>query len=152
MRSGRRRPNRPRALQDERSVVQSNKIQLKIYIKLFRLREYLYKIFPMWQIDFQNSQVQLRQKDLMSQVEDASHRDFEGLFPPQEQSQLRCFMGCWADGWVRYIPNLIFDNYLSNDTFSDSISIRLGLPLFDIDEICPQYPQISDQYDHHNLT
>ena len=108
-------------------------------------------LFPMWRVDFQNSQVQLRQKDLMSQAEDMSHRDFEGLLPPQEQLRLRCFTGCWVDGWVRCIPSLAFVNYLSNVTFSDSISMRLGLLLFDTDETCLQYPQISDQYGHHNL-
>ena len=80
-------------------------------------------LFPMWQVDFQNYQVQFRQKDLISQAEDVSHRDFEGLLPPQEQLRLRCFTGCWADGWVRYIPNLVFDSYLSNNIFSDSISM-----------------------------
>ena len=40
-------------------------------------------LFPKWQIDFQDSQIQFRQKDLISHVEDIFHRDFEGNFVPR---------------------------------------------------------------------
>ena len=39
----------------------------------------LQAIFPTWRADFQSSQSRLRQKDLVSQAEAASHRDFQGL-------------------------------------------------------------------------
>ena len=88
---------------------------------------------------------------MASQAEVASHRDFQGPLTPQDQLRLRCYTGCWADRWVRYAPSHAFDNYLSNVAFSDSISIRLGLPLFDADEACLRCPQVSDRYGRHCL-
>ena len=108
--------------------------------------ERLQSLFPNWQTDFQNSQTKLRQKEMASQAEDASHRDFQGSLTPQDQLRLRYYTGCWADGWVRCAPSHAFDNCLSNVVFSDSISMRLGLPLFDVDEACLRCPQVSDRY------
>ena len=96
----------------------------------------LQALFPTWQADFQNSQNRIRQKDLASQAEAASHRDFQGLLPPRDQLRLQCYTGYWADNWVRYAPSHAFDNYLSNVVFSDSIAMRFDLPLFDANEAC----------------
>ena len=112
----------------------------------------LQALFPIWQADFQNSQSRLRQKDLKSQAEAASHRDFQGFLPPRDELRVQYYTGYWADGWNRYAPSHVFENYLSNIAFSDSIAIRLDLPLFDADETCLRCPQNSDQYGHHYLT
>ena len=114
--------------------------------------ERLQSLFPSWQTDFQNSQTKLRQKEVTSQVEDASHRDFQGTLTPQDQLRLRCYTGCWADGWVRCVPSHAFDSYLSSIAFSVSISMRFGLSLFDADGACLRCPQISDRYGPHCLT
>ena len=100
----------------------------------------LQALFPTWQADFQNSQSRLRQKDLVSQAEAASHRDFQGLLSPRDQLPVQCYTGYWADGWVRCAPNHAFDNCFSVIAFSDSIAMRLGLPLFDADEACLRCP------------
>ena len=51
--------------------------------------ERLQGLFPNWQTDFQNSQAKFRQKEMASQVEDASHRDFQGILTPRDQLRLR---------------------------------------------------------------
>ena len=113
--------------------------------------ERLQSLFPSWQTDFQNSQTKLRQKEMASQTEDASHRDFQGILIPQDQLRLRYSTGCWADEWIRCAPSHAFDNHISNVVFSDSISMRFDLPLFDADEACLRSPQISDRYGRHYL-
>ena len=63
---------------------------------------------------------------------------------------METYSGAWV-GWIRIIPNQIFDTNLSNIILYDILSMQLGLSLFDADEEYRIYSQINDIFDHHYL-
>ena len=55
---------------------------------------------------------------------------FVSLTSPIDGVCLHAVRVRWAHGWIDSTPSLITDSFLSNISFSDPISLRLGMIIF----------------------
>ena len=58
----------------------------------------------------------------------------------------------WAHGWLQVTPSLTDDTVLSDVVFSDTLSMRLGLNVFQKEEGCPSCHQQADNRGHHVIS
>ena len=73
----------------------------------------------------------------------AAHSDLRQL-GERDRSRIESCSETWADGWIRIILNQTFDTHLPNMAFHDTLCIRFGLLIFDIDEEYRLYSQNND--------
>ena len=90
----------------------------------------LMQIFPIWQAELENPDFRPKQKDLMKIAILSFRRATSDLLSDLQKRVLQAFAAPWADGWVRAAPSCAFDTYLSNATFYDILSMRLGRQVF----------------------
>ena len=65
------------------------------------------------------------------------------------QARLRTFAASGADGWLRARPALAQDLLLTNATFRDIVSMRLGVPCFEPGKACSFCHQNLDAFGHY---
>ena len=104
---------------------------------------------PTWKDAFQRDDTRLKFQELVAQGVEASRRTFLGTLSSLDLTRMKSYGESWADGWVCSAPNLTFGTCFTNVAFSDALSMRLGLQVFDGDEGCGMCPQVSDSWGHH---
>ena len=104
---------------------------------------------PTWKDAFQRDDTRLKFQELVAQGVEASRRSFLGTLSSLDLTRMKSYGESWADGWVCSAPNLTFGTCFTNVAFSDALSMRLGLQVFDGDEGCGMCPQVSDSWGHH---
>ena len=71
------------------------------------------------------------------------------LVSPTDRVRLHAVRARWAHRWITSTPSLTEDSFLSNITFSDSVSLRLGMTM---DGGYPFCHEVSDARGHHALS
>ena len=77
---------------------------------------------------------------------------FISLVRPTDRIRLHAARARWAHRWITSTPSLTEDSFLSHVTFSDSVSLRLGMTIFQQDGGCPFCHEVSDARGHHALS
>ena len=69
-----------------------------------------------------------------------------------ERVRLHACRAPWANGWITTTPSLTEDTFMPNVAFQDSVSMRLGMTVFQDDEGCPYCHQVSDRHGRHAIS
>ena len=109
-------------------------------------------LFLQWRDDMRDPDSRLKQKEMFAVAIESSRAMLEGTLSDAQRRILFAFSAPWVEGWIRISPNHAFDTCLSNATFIDIVSMRLGKAVFQVEMDCPRCPQSQDIFGHRILT
>ena len=93
--------------------------------------------------------VNVSQRTMTAHIEAAAFDKLHSRGEATDRARLLAYSAPWSDGWLKVVPNDVFDTHLSNRAFQDTVALRLEVEAFSESSHCPYCRQVMDLRGHH---